>query len=82
VYHFCSSAGTAGTLDTDIFWTDDVGATSAKVASQINLNGAGNWASGQGFIRVASGSIQYSTTVTGATGSPQYGDYICVELIG
>ena len=81
VYHFCSTAGTAGTLDTTIFWTDDVGATNAKPAAQISLTVAGNWASGQGFLRSNSGSIDYSTTVAGAVGSPQYGSYLCLELI-
>lgn len=82
VYHFCSVAGSAGTLDTTIGWTDDVGATSANPAGQISLTTAGNWASGMAFIRSASGSITYSTTVAGAAGNPQYGAYLVAELIG
>lgn len=82
IYHFCSVAGTAGTLDTTIYWTDDTGVTNANPAAQIDLTGAGNWASGMGFIRSASGTIDYAVTVAGETGSPQYGVYIVLELIG
>ena len=82
VYHFCSVAGTAGTLDVTVGWTDDVGTTSVNPASQIALTTAGNWASGIGLLRSASGNITYLTTVTGATGNPQYGVYIILELVG
>jgi len=81
VYHVCTTAGTGGTLDTDIYWTDDAQAQQVKPAAQINLNGKGNAATGMSFIRTTAAAISYSTTVGGATGSPKYGIFVLLERL-
>lgn len=81
VYHVCTKAGTGGTLDTTIYWTDDAQAQQINTATQINLNAKGNAATGITFIRATAADISYSTTVTGATGSPEYGVFIILERL-
>jgi hypothetical protein len=81
VHHLCTTAGTGGTLDTDIHWTNDVGTTSTKPAPQISLTTAGNWGSGIVIIRSTATAIKYSTTVSGATGSPQYALWVTLERL-
>lgn len=76
VYHVCTTAGTGGTLTTTISWNDGTAARSASPAANISLAGT-NFAGGIQCIRgAASNAINYSTTVAGATGSPQYALYI------
>lgn len=79
VYQACTSqqittSGTGGNLHTDIIYKDINGtATTDTAVNDISLEVQGNH---QGFcytFYAQSGTaIQYQTTVTGATGSPQY----------
>lgn len=80
VHHLCTTAGAAGTLDTTILWTNDIGATSSIPAGQISLDGAGNWGSGIVVIRSTATAIQYSTTKVDGAGS-QYALYIALERL-
>ena len=64
-------AGSAGSLAYGISSTDDVRLQTTKPAVDINLNGAGNAASGVP-IRSTATAITYSTVITGGAGSPQY----------
>jgi len=81
VYHVCSSAGSSGTLDSTISWTDITQAQSTTPAAQINLNGKGNAASGNIFISSTAVAFTYATTVAGEGGAPEYDLHISVERI-
>lgn len=77
---------TAGALTVTIGWTDNVGATTANVASNVGtfpltLTATGR-ASGSVFLRRASGNITYATTHTGTYGTAQYALYIRVLGMG
>ena len=81
VYHLCTVAGSAGSLATTIGFTDDVQAQTTKPAVDINLNGAGNAASGIVPIRSTATAITYSTVITGGAGSPQYALFLILEKL-
>jgi hypothetical protein len=66
----CTTAGTAGTVSATISWTDDAGATSQTIGP-LSLTAKGRTNTVFAF-RNLTGTPTYSTTVTGATGSPQY----------
>ena len=72
----CTSAGSAGTVSVSVTHTDaDSSATIAAVSGNISLTSTTNAAGNSALIlrRVKAGTnVTYSTTVTGATGSPQY----------
>lgn len=71
IYHACTLAGSGGLLTTTLAWTDDVGATSAKIASDILLSELSRDA-GALVVYLASGTITVTATPIGATGNPQY----------
>lgn len=80
VYHLCTTAG-GGTLTTAIIWTDDYQAQTTSPASNLDLSGAGNAATGTTFIRSTASAIQYSTSIAGKSGSPQYALFVVVERL-
>ena len=66
-----TTAGTAGTVTLTLTWND--GAAQTFTTPTVALNTLGAFTSGTQVIKATGGaSPQYSTTVTGATGSPQY----------
>ncbi|KKL83635.1 hypothetical protein LCGC14_1972760 [marine sediment metagenome] len=81
VYMVCSSAGSGGTLDATIGWTDAVQAQSSSPASQVDLTGEGNASQGTVFISSTAAAITYATTVAGEGGAPEYDLHITVERI-
>lgn len=72
-YHVSNlSAIAAGTVSLTIAFTDDVGATT-RTTSNLSLTTTGRLTDNAPWvIYVASGNITYSTTVTGASGTPNY----------
>lgn len=91
VYVATTTASGSGTptLDVNIAWTDVLGATNQNcVKEPSNATGFPHSLSATGrtsatmFIQVASGNIAYTTTITGASGSPQYAIYIRVTYLG
>lgn len=81
VYQICTTAGSAGILNSVIGWTDNVGAKTLSPAADVTLTSTANGATGTGFIRATAAAITYATTITGGAGSPQYALYICVEKL-
>lgn len=81
VYQICKVAGSAGTLNTVIGWSDAVGAKTLSPAADVTLTSTANGATGAAFISSGASAITYATTITGGAGSPQYNLYICVERI-
>jgi len=79
VYQLCTKAGSGGTLDTTISWTDDVQAQSLVPASQVDLTGLGNGGTGSVYERSTATAITYATTVSGAAGAPEYSLWITLE---
>ena len=87
VYMKTTTAGTAGTVKATVAWNDGSAQTldvplltTAGATGTVPLNTLN--AFGQGSVVVyaaASQNISYTTTVTGATGSPQY--YIYVRIM-
>lgn len=78
----CTTAGTAGTVATSIGWNN--GAASASAATgPMSLSTLGNETT-QIFTvySAASQNITYSTTVSGAAGSPQYSIRIRLLYLG
>ena len=76
------NAGSAGTLDTVIGWTDVGAARTLKPAARINLNSTAQFAQGTAFLESAANiPITFSTTVSGATGNPVYAVYITLESV-
>ena len=70
---------TAGTIQLQIAFTDGAGATTVlSVALSLAILGR---TSGVFFVQRASGSIAYSTILTGAFGTSQYALYICLERL-
>lgn len=81
VYHVCTTAGTGGTLTTNILYNDGTAARTIAPAANISL-AATNYAGGVTTMRcLTANAIQYSTTVAGATGSPQYALYIKLRKV-
>ena len=79
VYQLCSKAGTGGTLDTTIAWTDITQAQSSTPAAQVDLTGKGNGGTGSVFISSEAAVITYATTVAGEAGAPEYDLSIVLE---
>jgi len=81
VYHFCSTAGAAGTLATTIGWSDGTARTK-KPAADIQLTSTANFDQGTLVLRAAAvTNITYQTVITGGSGTPKYDLYIRVEAI-
>lgn len=88
-YMKTTTAGTAGTVKATVAWNDGSAQTldvplmtTAGAAATVPLNTLN--AFGQGSVVVyaaASQNISYTTTVTGATGSPQYYIYVRIEKL-
>lgn len=78
VYALCTTASGSGTptLACTIGYTDNVGATTQTAFTGLSLSATGRTAPAPLSLRVASGNITYTTTITGASGSPQYALYI------
>lgn len=81
VIALCTTAGTAGTLKVSITSTDSVGSHTEDLINTLDLSATGRLTGSASFLRT-SGDISYSTTVTGATGSPQYALYIRITYLG
>ena len=80
-YAVCTTAGSAGTLDVTALWTDNAQAQTSVLISLLDLTVLGAAGSNTIFIRSTAAAIQFSTTVTGAAGSPQYALYIVLEAL-
>lgn len=82
VVQFVASAGTAGTLSTTIGWTDEQGAHSKVIATDLDLTNASDQESGSLIIRAkTTAAITYTATVTGATGAPTFDLFIKVRAL-
>jgi len=68
-YLVTTTAGTGGTVSFTLTWND--GTAQTFTSGNLNLNAQGSL-SGTVLVKANSGAVNYSTTVTGATGSPQY----------
>jgi hypothetical protein len=81
-YLECTTAGSAGTLQTTITWTDDNGSQSATLlATPLGLSTTG-FATGELIVKAISGDIDFSTAITSGSGSPAYNAALTAELIG
>ncbi len=81
VYQICKVAGSAGTLNSVIGWTDAVGAKTLSPAADVTLTSTANGSTGNAFISATAAAITYATTITGGAGSPQYDIHIVVEKL-
>lgn len=82
VLHLVSVAGTAGTVQTVIGWTDEQGAHSRVIATNLDLTNASDQESGSAIVRAkTTAPITYTVTVTGATGAPQFDLFINVRAL-
>src|ERR1700739_1504153 len=83
-----TTAGTGGTVSATVASVNEVGGSESKTTAAVSLSGGGaNLGPGVGdspftFYSEASQNITYSTTVTGATGNPQYSLRIRVIYLG
>ena len=75
-----TTAATAGTISATIYWTDDVGATSSVVISGLSLVGTTR-SSGSVVLYSNSSSVDFSTTLAGIVGSPQYSVRVRLEYL-
>jgi hypothetical protein len=79
---YVQSAGSAGTCSLGIGWNDGSSSKSVSVGSGLTLSSSTSQATGTYTLHVASGqAINYYTTVSGATGSPQYGLDVVIERL-
>ncbi len=81
VYQICSKAGSAGSLDSVIGWTDVVGAKTISPAGAVDLTSIANGSTGMSFIVTTAAAITYTTTITGGAGAPEYNLYIVLEAL-
>lgn len=82
VYLLMTQVGSAGTVKATIIHSDDATNDIATDTATINLNTLGAKALLDQMVEVkAGGLIKFSTTVAGATGSPQYLLAVVLELL-
>jgi hypothetical protein len=82
VYCSCTTAGTAGTVIPALIWKDASGVSQTVSLPAVNLNTLGSYSQQSVVMKCQAGQVaQYSATVAGATGSPQYDLMISVEPI-
>ena len=81
-YLTTTTAGSAGTVSVTFTWTDEAKAETFT-SSTLSLSALGALAPQAPLVIYAktTAAIQYSTTVSGATGSPQYSLHIRVEAL-
>jgi hypothetical protein len=83
LFLYTTVAGSAGTVSASIAYNDGIGGASVGSGTidltQTNFNGKKSLLSA--FHCGASQAITYTTTVSGATGSPQYGIDVTVERL-
>jgi hypothetical protein len=81
-YLATTTAGTAGTVSVTFTWTDESKAETFT-SSALSLSALGALAPQAPLVVYAktTAPIQYSTTVSGATGSPQYSLHVRVEAL-
>lgn len=78
-YQVCSRAGSAGTVQLTLGWTDEtLTAQTGAWAAAMSLTTLGNFNQAAVVIVTAAGTypITYKTTVVGATGSPTYDTHL------
>lgn len=76
MYCSCTTAGTAGTVTPALKWNDDTTVQTLTLTA-VGLTTQGSYTSQTLFVKAKAGqTIQYSATVVGATGSPQYALYV------
>lgn len=80
-YALCSKAGTGGTLDVTIGFTDDTQAQTSTVVSALDLTVLGSVAQLSIFIRSTAAVITYATVITAGGGAPEYDLYISAERL-
>ena len=80
MYLECTTAGAAGTLDGTLTITDDVGAATIAVVTGLVLNATGR---GQGVVtlRCSGGGVDFTFTITGGVGGPQYAAYVSITKV-
>lgn len=81
-YMTTTAAGTAGTVILTVAWNDGAAKTFQTMTVDLSATGNGSFVSGSILVKCTSGSISYTTTVVGATGSPQYGLDIRAVTLG
>ncbi len=81
-YLTTTTAGSAGTVSVTFTWTDEAKAETFT-STALSLSALGALALQQPLVIYAktTAAIQYSTTVSGATGSPQYSLHIRIEAL-
>lgn len=83
IYVNVTTGATAGTLDVTITWADDSGTQTSTVVSGLSLITSGAYSQATLVLKAKSGQpVQYSTTLTGVVGSPQYTLVIAGEKLG
>lgn len=80
MYVQCTTAGAAGTLTGTFTYTDDVGLTTTANIVSLVLTGTGR-DEGIAVLRCSGGGIDFTLTVTGAVGAPQYAAHISVTKV-
>lgn len=75
LYAQCTTAGSAGSLTVTLSYTDDIGATTTAALCTVDLTGT-NRDDGFAVLRCSGGGIDYTATITGGGGSPQYALHI------
>lgn len=74
-----TGAGGAGTIQLSVSFTDAAGATTV-VSTAVSLAAIGR-TSGVVAVQLQSGSIAYSTILTGIFGASKYALYLCLERL-
>jgi hypothetical protein len=73
--------GSIGTLALAFGWTDENGVQTATPVSSLSLTTTG-YASGEIIVHAkTTGTINYTVTLTGVVGSPQYNLYVFLERL-
>ena len=77
IYLQCTTAGTSGTIDVTLTYTDDIGATTTAVLATLTYGSTGR-ASASKVIRCSGGGIDYTFTETAPVGNPRYAVHLNV----
>ncbi len=80
-YTVCTKAGSGGTLDVTIGFTDNEQAQTSVIVNDLDLTGLGNAAQASIFLQSTVVAITYTTVITAGGGAPEYDLYITVERL-
>ena len=80
-YAQCTVAGLTGTLAVTFTTTDDGGSATITALTGFSLTTAPGRAQGVVMLRCNGGGIDYTATITGGTGNPQYRLHIALTRV-